>query len=120
MASEKEGEKESNWNKGRGVIFSMCLGLKNSLKTSAGTCRTGVPHLQLTPKTQEHHLSDVLSFPSPLKNCSRHTHTDTHLLPRTAFCFQPTDSARLCYQTDSLCLNLSSSWPSFYFHPVLT
>lgn len=40
---------QANWDEGTEVIQSMCLRLKNSLRTSTGTCRPGVNYLQPSP-----------------------------------------------------------------------
>lgn len=79
----------SNWDKETWVILSLGLGLKKSLLTSTGACRTGVQHLQLTPWNPENIVSSTSSF-----TYTHHTHTHTH-----AGAYAPTN-----------CLLLSAHW----------
>lgn len=105
-----------NWDKGTWVILSPASGVEEQF----AVVHRDLQDWSLPPAANPIKNLRASSLRLPLQSLPLER-THERALPQTVFCFQPTDSVCLCYQpTDSLCLSLSSSWPSFYFHPVLT
>lgn len=103
-----EGEHKSNEDKETWVILSPCLGLKNSLRMSTGTCRTGCHHLQLTPRKK----------PEPPPQLKEHTRTHSHKLSSA---FSPVIQSVCVISPLTHCASVCPAHgPLSIFIPVLT